>query len=1120
MTPYSRHFVRLLCLAFITLATIAPNLAWAEAAATNTVAVLDFTLKGASSSANNWAIGLADFFTMELQQRNVVMLERRDIRYLLSERQLSLAGAMAKDALVRQSLPSVKYLVQGNVQVVGESRFSLVVGVVDARSGLELHSFEASGAYPSDWVKAIGKLAGQIATALGGTETRSENVPFGFTSQPELALRFYQGVAHCLDGRPELGLSTFIDLRSYDKKFLLCWIWEMRAWEMMGLKDHARVAEEEFLALPIARSGELALELALCRRHASNQVVVAVSGYGQPTAQSRAAVERLKQALLASSGIKVFNPDYIREISQEKDLHLTGEFTAQGEKEVGNWLAVDAIVTVEPLAAGNQLRVVVRDGLSGKAIFTQDINPTANFDALFLESLRKTLFDTSQPVTNTKTQLAGNEQFWENLIPKNLAKIRAEMTPYMFFKNFQSINPVFCHAYFLHQAITHPEKTDDMLVLRDSGFSSPHSALFRKQYLAACARQRVSPRWDPTQFEEEPDDNNKTIDKNTPDFQLAVSMTNLLNQAEQTNGSAAIEIRLKFLNEMTSHWNSFSNHAVICLQRTGRDDWLAMQEYPKIYVGFIDAFYKLKASQLTESQRAELKRLTCQFATDLSKLQIPPGHVGLVCETAGKILDIVFDLYLKSGCYDEALALAQRRLNKSRQLMEDQHHINWARLTALNQGAIELPAYRERMWRVNAVMHMARVLNEAKGALARAEFVAAEQAQYEKDYLVDSPVDEKLMPTDPIGEDYALAQMAAEYWDAAGQIDQSIKVLTHVYGSDRYCLQHRMNAALDLAGYKGKNGNINEALDLYREVSDKSPRLEKEALKRMNLLRNPRSASEPHWGPPRPTDLPAKAPAAPVQLVAEVQKTCQQLYRFSGNFSAPQPTGIMDKLIKAHGTNLIPALIKEYLFYVNFVNDDMVQLKANLALFKKVIQADTNATVPIILDAFRSNPQLAPVAFLADPQGARAIVDKELPALLDNTYYVRWNLARTIIEQRLTRHYPFLIACIGDSGHDTSHARHKIIKALSEAITPAEPAALREAFENAIKTQTSVCIEAAEAALKRRMRAGVEGATVGFTQFTPEKLTLLRRFIKLPASDDEAIAFLKQKPEKFEWLPQ
>jgi hypothetical protein len=373
--------VRLVCLTAVLIVPIAwaqrPGLvdsakAAAAVQSSNAVAVADFELEGDGPGAKDWAFGLADLLAVELQQRGVVLFERSQIRLVLGERRLTSSGLMRLRAFPPIQIPDLRYLVTGTIRPLANQHFHLEVALVEARSGRNLASFSREGSYPEAVPGALVGLAEQIATHLksaGGLPAAQAAAGTHLTHSPEVGLLFYRGIACCLAGKPELGLSWFIDAQKAAPDLLGARLWTWRAFEMIGLPQFAAVARAKVQEAPNGQgilnrlNGSPFLDKGL--------VSVAVISDLRLEGGGLQLAATLKTALSQYTNLFVADPPNIRSLAAEMDLQLTEKAGIELESASVLWSATDALIFIQPAerAAGDAVVVELRDAVSGEALY-------------------------------------------------------------------------------------------------------------------------------------------------------------------------------------------------------------------------------------------------------------------------------------------------------------------------------------------------------------------------------------------------------------------------------------------------------------------------------------------------------------------------------------------------------------------------------------------------------------------------------------------------------------------------------------------------------------------------------------------------------------------------------
>lgn len=329
-------------------------------------------MKSARLDSGDWAFGLADVLAIELQQRGVMLFERQQIRLVLGERQITASGLMQLRGNPVQEIPDLEFLVTGGISELSNRQFHLEASLVEARTGRNVASFAREGHYAEDLPGALTALAEQITSRLktAGTSTiaeQSAGVSPGRT--PEVNLLFYKGVAYCLAGQPELGVTWFIDAQKTAPSFLPARVWTMLAFEMLGLSDFAAIARARVQDAPNGRGVLNCLDES---RFLNQKLVsVAVIADSRLDAAGLKFQTALKTALGRSTNLFVADPSNIRSLAAEMDLQLTEKGARDLEMASVLWSSVDVLVLVRPAEAskGNLLSVELRDAMSGEILF-------------------------------------------------------------------------------------------------------------------------------------------------------------------------------------------------------------------------------------------------------------------------------------------------------------------------------------------------------------------------------------------------------------------------------------------------------------------------------------------------------------------------------------------------------------------------------------------------------------------------------------------------------------------------------------------------------------------------------------------------------------------------------
>lgn len=350
----------------------APALGEPRGVVSNAVAVADFELEDAHPGARDWAFGLADVLAVELQQRGVVLFERQQIRVVLGERRITASGLSQLRSNPSQEIPDLRYLVTGDIRPATQRQFHVRASLVEAQSGRNAASFAREGRYPEEVPGALASLADEIAGRLKseGVAPRLElAASYRPAHTPEVSLLFYKGIAYCLAGQPEQGVTWFIDTSKADPHFLPARVWTMRAFEMLGLEDFAAVARENVRQAP---NGQGVLDR-LDKSRFLDQKLVSVAVIADPRLEAAGwkVQAELRTALGRYTNLFVADAANIRSLAAEMDLQLTEKGGRDLELASVLWSTVDALVLLRPAekSEGGSFSVELEDALTGSPLF-------------------------------------------------------------------------------------------------------------------------------------------------------------------------------------------------------------------------------------------------------------------------------------------------------------------------------------------------------------------------------------------------------------------------------------------------------------------------------------------------------------------------------------------------------------------------------------------------------------------------------------------------------------------------------------------------------------------------------------------------------------------------------
>jgi len=371
----SKHYV--VAMGCMIVLVLCPDLLWAVGGQTaGSVAVLDFQVEKPATPMDERVAGLEDFFEVALQKQDVPVLERRNIRLVLAERDLQAGGLLSVETLSEAKLPAVDCFVSGSVAFPGAGEFALTISINRADKATVEFTVTQHGTYPDGWLPAIESLAKEVNQRLQLPKTeRPERSEFEMmTWLPEAAWPFFKGLDDYSRGDYASAVPWFRDSYGKDKHFNLARSWEARAYWKLNLLQ---------LAETLSGAGT---NNSRARADLKRPVVAVVAGEKISAAGRAAFVEALTHA----DRFELFEPASIGATAREIDLQLTGEMAAPlNDRSV--WLVVDDLIYLDA-PDFNTLAVRQQNLLSGEVLRQAKIR-TANADENSCAALAKAFLD-------------------------------------------------------------------------------------------------------------------------------------------------------------------------------------------------------------------------------------------------------------------------------------------------------------------------------------------------------------------------------------------------------------------------------------------------------------------------------------------------------------------------------------------------------------------------------------------------------------------------------------------------------------------------------------------------------------------------------------------------------
>jgi tetratricopeptide (TPR) repeat protein len=338
----------------------------AARAETARIVVMDFSVTG-DGERWNWARGgMADLLQIQLQQQGLELLDRDLIHSVLSEQRLATAGMTAGDNLAIAKLLNAQFLVTGRVIPLPEERFRVEASVFSVETIESVVAAAGEGRFPNDLSAVLETVAGQIAAGLK-SKTAFNPTPQrpGHTPKPESLIMFHRGLDCAARGEPASAVAYFMNAAALDSQFIVPLLWEIKAYEMAGLTNHAALRRQEIpdvlKPLGLALDAPAAVATQSVKRVVAvlSPVVTGVTPSLDPSVVSA----EITRALLDKDRVRVFAPEGIGAAVAEQDLKLSSLFDSQFAPRYGRWLVADGLLLCR-ISATDASQVIVELSLA------------------------------------------------------------------------------------------------------------------------------------------------------------------------------------------------------------------------------------------------------------------------------------------------------------------------------------------------------------------------------------------------------------------------------------------------------------------------------------------------------------------------------------------------------------------------------------------------------------------------------------------------------------------------------------------------------------------------------------------------------------------------------------
>ena len=313
-------------------------------------AVLDFEMKG-DSSEDNWAIGLADLLEVSLRSRGCPLYERRHIRFLLAERQLSRLGYIREEDKIQTKLKGMDQLIKGFIEKTGEDTFVGTVFLVNAIEGSTLIRHDFKGQYPKDWMICVEGMSDALMQKVKFTNRPSQRSS-GLKVSPEVCALYYRALDNFAKGRFGNAVYYLRQVKIVDPFFIPAYLWERKIYKICDMPLNARIINSEI------EYKKLDLSAVHKNLISSDKLRWLILSDGVLHKED---IDTVYDGILKNDKIEIVAHQTILDITSEKDLHLTGEYDRLRGNE--QWMMVDKILLIRRI--DNDIMIRVMDAVSG-----------------------------------------------------------------------------------------------------------------------------------------------------------------------------------------------------------------------------------------------------------------------------------------------------------------------------------------------------------------------------------------------------------------------------------------------------------------------------------------------------------------------------------------------------------------------------------------------------------------------------------------------------------------------------------------------------------------------------------------------------------------------------------
>ena len=314
-------------------------------AATGAVVVTDFEIPAAESNAWGWArVGLADLLQQALSTRGAPTVDREYLHAVTFEQRLTAGGG---DPFQAGGLLGAQLIVGGRLTPIDAEKVRIDAWLSTVEQLEKLTSVSAEGPWRTGLMGLLDQLAGGLIA--GQLPVSTTGRPAGLAIRPEALKMLYEGIDACARQQPALAIGYFLNAQGFDPRLEEARQWEVRAYQMAGLHDHARLLSAHYAAA--ARSNAVTAASSGPATADARRVVAVLPPFsgdtpasGESTPATAELRRRIEQALRDDERVRVSGYEGLMHAVAEQDAQLSGLMSPSTCSRYGGWLMADALL--------------------------------------------------------------------------------------------------------------------------------------------------------------------------------------------------------------------------------------------------------------------------------------------------------------------------------------------------------------------------------------------------------------------------------------------------------------------------------------------------------------------------------------------------------------------------------------------------------------------------------------------------------------------------------------------------------------------------------------------------------------------------------------------------------